>query len=200
MTINSDEIQKYFDEYIFGFIFQDIQSCIQAQTNYTTALALLSYTEFLGGLINGTLGLRDRSREQFNKALEFFDWNEDLAYYRNFKVKIREVDFLDVSADIYSLFRCGLAHEYFIKTNAYVHNNPQGFTDGNGIIYPDGCLPTDAGVQKIDGRLRFHNNAYFRDFKKAWRKYLHALIIEKNKNLVLKYSNSLQRVAVRRLI
>jgi hypothetical protein len=61
---------------------------------------LLSYTEFLGGLINGTLGLQGKSHEQFNKALEYFEWNGDENYYKNFKVKFKNIDFVEKEGDI----------------------------------------------------------------------------------------------------
>lgn len=203
MMRTDKEIEEYFNKFIFGFIFNDIESCIKARTNYTTALGLLSYTEFLGGLINGTLGLQGRSREQFNKALEFFEWNGNKNYYKNFKVTLRDVDFVQKEADIYSLFRCGLAHEYFIKGDSLVHNNPEGYTDGHGRHFSEGCIDADAGVQIIrEGkikRIRFHNNAYFRDFKKAWQKYYDKLIKSKSSGLRNTFNNSLDRLVVREI-
>ncbi|MDO8511964.1 MAG: hypothetical protein Q7S57_01720 [bacterium] len=200
MERNEELIKEYFKKYIFGFIFNDIQNCIKAKANYTVALALLSNTEFLGGLANGTLGLQGKSQEQFNKALEFFEWNSDKNHYKEFKQKFKDVDFIDKEGNIYTLFRCGLAHEYFIKADSLVQNQSDGYTDGEGIFYCEGCIDKDAGVQIVDKRLRFHNNAYFRDFKKAWQKYYNLLIIEKNPELLQKYNNSLDRMAVRSVI
>jgi len=199
-----EEIKNYFKKYIFGFIFNDIENCMKAKANYTVALALLSYTEFLGGLINGTLGLQGRSGEQFNKALEFFEYKGDKDYYRNFKIKFKDVDFVEKEGDIYTLFRCGLAHEYFIKGDSLVHNNPDGYRDSNGKFYCEGCTEDDTGVQIIDDngkkRLRFHNNAYFRDFKNAWKKYYRKLVEEKDKDLLQKFNNTLDRIKVRKIV
>jgi len=201
--MSEEEIKSYFKEYIFGFIFNDIENCIKAKANYTVALALLSYTEFLGGLINGTLGLRDKSHEQFNEALKFFEWNGDGNYYKNFRIEFRDADFLEKEGDIYSLFRCGLAHEYFIKGDSLVHNNPTGYKDSQGKFYSEGRINSDAGVQVIDDnetkRLRFHNNAYFRDFKKAWQKYYKKLVEEKDQKLLRKFNNALERIRVREI-
>lgn len=195
-----EEIEKYFKEYIFEFIFNDVQNCIKAKVNYTVALALLSYTEFLGGLINGTLGLQGKSQEQFNKALEYFKWNDNDNYYKDFKQRFRDIDFIEKEGNIYTLFRCGLAHEYFIKADSLIHNQPDGYTDEDGNYHCDGCIDTDAGVQIIEKKLRFHNNAYFRDFKKAWKKYYEELISGENKKLLRKFNNSLDRIKTREIL
>ena len=203
MTRTKNQIKEYFRDYIYGFIFNDIRNCIKAKANYTVALALLSYTDYLGGLINGTLGLQNKSKDQFNKALEYFEWKGDQNYYKNFKIRFKDIDFTSKEGDIYSLFRCGLAHEYFIKGDSLVHNNPDGYTDEKGKYYCDGCIDEDAGVQIINEgnkkRLRLHNNAYFRDFEKAWEKYYNELVEKENKDLLKNFNNALDRIAVREI-
>jgi hypothetical protein len=194
------EIKAYFKEYIFGFIFNDIQTCIKAKANYTVALALLSYTEFIGGLVNGTLGLQGKSQEQFNKALDYFEWKRDKNYYKNFTHKYKDVDFQIKNGNIYTLFRCGLAHEYFIKGDSLVHNNSDGYIDEKGVYYCDGCIDSDAGVQVINKKLRFHNNAYFRDFKKAVIKYYEKLTEDKDQELLSNFNNALDRITVRQIL
>ncbi len=199
-----DKIKEYFKEYIFGYIFDDIQNCINARANYTVALALASYTDFLGGLINGTLGLQGESKKQFLKALEYFpDYKGEENYYKNFHIKFKDVDYQIKDGDIYSLFRCGLAHEYFIKGDSFVHNNPDGYRDERDVFHREGCISADAGVQVIDinggKRLRFHTNAYFRDFKQAWEKYYAELMDVNNKNLREKFMNTLERIKVREI-
>jgi hypothetical protein len=200
MRRSQQDIKKHFEEYIFGFIFNDIYGCMKARANYTVALALLSYTEYVGGLINGTLGLQGKSQEQFNKALEFFEWNGDGKYYRGFKQKYKDFDFQIKEGTIYTLFRCGLAHEYFIKGDSLVHNNPDGYRDSKGVFYCEGCIDSDAGVQVIDGRLRFHTNAYFRDFKNAVQKYYEKLIEGEDQNLLNVYNSAMDRIFVRELL
>ncbi len=203
MSRTNREIKKYFNDYIFGYIFNDIENCIKAKANYTVALALLSYTDFLGGLINGTLGLQRESKIQFNKAIEYFEWNGNKSYYKNYKLQFKDVDFVQKEGDIYTLFRCGLAHEYFIKGDSFVHNNPNGYTDNAGKYYKDGCIDKDVGVQSVNirkvKRLRFHNNAYFRDFKNAWKKYFDELIQKKNAEIITNFNNALDRIAVREI-
>ena len=84
-----------------------------------------------------------------------------------------------------------------------VHNNPDGYTDGEGKHYSSGCVDEDAGVQIfVEGnnkRLRMHNNAYFRDFEKAWGKYYNELIEKEDIDLLSNFNNALDRIAVREL-
>ncbi len=75
-------IKEYFREIIVNIKFKDIENCINAKANYTVALALLPHTEFIGGLITGKLGVQGNSESNFNRALEFFEWNEDENYYK----------------------------------------------------------------------------------------------------------------------
>jgi len=201
--MSKDQIEAYLKKNIEQFIFEDIKNCIHAKANYTIALALTSYTDFLGGLINGTLGLQGKSKEQFNKALEYFEWNGDANYYKDFRITYRDVDFTTKSGDIFSLFRCGLAHEYFIKGDSFVHNNPDGYRDENGVSYSEGCVPGEAGIQIINEngrqRLRFHTNAYFRDFKQACTKYCQELKVDNNEALREKFMNARERISVREI-
>jgi len=41
-------VSDFFKEYIFGFIYHDINSAIDGKANFLAALGLLCYTEFLG--------------------------------------------------------------------------------------------------------------------------------------------------------
>ena len=72
MQIGEWRIIDYFNEFIFGFVYHDIERCIEAKANYIAALALLSYTEYIGGLISGNLGMKDKAKENFEEALKYF--------------------------------------------------------------------------------------------------------------------------------
>ena len=48
-------------------------------------------------------------------------------------------------------------------------------------------------------RLRLHNNAYFRDFEKAWDRYYNELVEKENKDLLNNFNNALDRIAVREI-
>jgi len=107
------QIIDYFHQFLFGFIYHDIERCIEAKANYVVALALLSYTEYIGGLISGNLGLKYKAKDNFDKALEYFP-----DEYRNINSTIQieyEDDKGNIKTDtgIYSLYRCGMVHEYF---------------------------------------------------------------------------------------
>lgn len=124
-----EEIIDFFHEYIFGFIFNDIQNCIKATADYTVALALLSYTEFLGGLINGKLGLEKWSKKNFGKALDYFP--KQYKSLKNIKIEYYVNKKRQEKMGLYEIFRYGLAHEYFIKGGrkiSCVWNNPNGYT------------------------------------------------------------------------
>ena len=95
------QILHSFDEYIFGFMRADIDAAIRGNANYPAALGLVSYTEVLGGLRTGNLGLRNHSSKNFNAFLPYLR-KEYLDYARK-------------NIDLYDLVRCGLVHNYFVK-------------------------------------------------------------------------------------
>jgi hypothetical protein len=148
--MSQTEIDYFFNEYVFGFIAGDISREIElARTgkpagNYLCALALLCYTEILGGVKRGTLA-PGQSKTNFEA---FFP---DLGRaYADLKTR---------GVDVYSVFRCGMAHEYFIKGAGTVAMLNEG---------------APAGVwQAPDGRYWFSVERYFDDFIAAAKK-LHA--------------------------
>lgn len=185
---SKEEIVDFFQTYIYGFIIRDIENCIKVAANYTVALALLSYTEFLGGLINGKLGTEGTSKINFNKALIYFPKaykiaNNIVIEYTLGKKTLRKVG-------LYEIFRCGLAHEYFINGMKLtcVWNNPSGFTAKH------------IGLKKKRGQLIFYNNEYFRDFRKAMDKFYKELIVKNNIRLIRNFSTALNRLERRKLL
>jgi len=187
-----DDIKYIFEPFIFGFIYNDIERCIKAKANYVVALALLSYTEYLGALISGAIGSRGEGGRNFKKALSYF-----LKKYKqvNSSIVIRYVDkdrkpMLDKKGnpkqdtEIYGLFRCGLAHEYFIKGLGKVNNNENGYADPRRIgIELENIPKNDTLYQISQKRFIFYTNEYFRDFKKAVGKVYHQLISDFDCNL-----------------
>lgn len=72
--------------------------------NFMAALALLSYTEFAGRLKNNDFSDRN-SRKNFD------DFFKDLGNgYKQFLA----------SHNVYKIFRCGLAHEYYVKKDCVI--------------------------------------------------------------------------------
>jgi hypothetical protein len=201
-VIDKDFVLSYWQEYVTGFIFSDIENSIKATANFTVAQALMSYTEFMGALINGHLGETGHSHDDFNRFLKYLSWNGNDDYYSNFKIKYKEgPSTREKSVDIYTAFRCGLVHEYLPKLPSIVHNNPLPIKTSDGrVVY---CVDEDAGIGWIDhdGRkvLRFHNNAYFRDYKKAVDRVFRQIFVQNDPGITAKVEKSLARVFSREL-
>jgi hypothetical protein len=140
------EIDAFFKDYVYGFIAGDVQREIdraragEPAGNFLCALALLCYTEVLGGVRRGTLA-RGEGRANF----EAFFAALGPAY-----------DALQKGGlDVYSVFRSGMAHEYFVKGEATV-------------AMLKGVEP--AGIaQARTGRYFFCVERYFDDFIAAAR-------------------------------
>ncbi len=126
-----------------NFIFADIQRELDMANsdvgsgNFLVALGLLCYTEFAGSLIPS---VGSGSRTKFDT---FFDRLGE--GYRS----------LRGSHNVYNIFRCGLAHEYFVKKNCTV----------SVTATPNGS--PGVGLQS-NGSYYFANSNYFNDFKKAF--------------------------------
>jgi hypothetical protein len=105
------DVDSFFREYVTGFMFADVQREIdsaregQDAGNFLCALALLCYTEVLGGLRRGTLA-------PGNGRLNFE------CFFRELGPEYGQL--LDNGVDAYGLLRCGMAHEYLIKGRATV--------------------------------------------------------------------------------
>jgi hypothetical protein len=127
-----------------GFIYTDIQREIdiarsgQSAGNFIIALVLLCYTEFAGGLKRNNFS-RGQASNNFNEFFNFMG-----ARYKAF----------NQSVNVYSIFRCGLAHEYYVKkdcTIAMLHSSTR-----NGV------------GRNRSGQYYFIVEKYFEDFKKAF--------------------------------
>jgi len=197
-------IINHFHEIIYGFIFHDIQTCIQGRANFIAALALLSYTEYLGGLISGNLGVRTESKNNFNKALKYFP-EEYLNVDSSLKIEYQDKNGRVKPDDgIYAIYRCGLAHEYFIKGIATIYNNPDGPTrDHIGIVVAQHQIewPEEYGIPPVTNKvLEFYTNEYFRDYRSAVNKFFKSLIVDKDATLLKAFNDSLDRVYSRRIL
>ena len=204
MQRNDWHIADFIHTYIEGFIYNDIERCIEAEANHVVALALFSYTEFIGGLISGNLGKGD-AKGNFGRALKYFP-----EEYRkiNSSIRIRYIDnkgkLKTHKTGIYDVFRCGLVHEYFIKGHVLIYNNPDGHTDEHiGILRKEHEMefPSETGLPSYTSEyLEFHANEYFRDFKSAVAKILKLLLIDKDEELLEGFNESLDRINSRRIV
>jgi hypothetical protein len=185
------ELKAYFDEIIDGIVYPELDRCIKVDAKYVAALALLSYTEFIGVLISGHLGSREPSKDNFKAALKYFP-----KEYQDIDSTIK-VDYSDgqgkpkTYAGIYSVFRCGLAHEGLIKGDSLVLNDPNGQVNSNRI----GVVIHQPG--KI---LGFHVKEYFRDFKLAVEKIREQLFTNSDSALLGECYKSITRIYSRRVL
>ena len=163
------EVHDFFNKYVFGYMCVDIEREIaiarsgQLAGNFLCALGLLAYTEFMGGLLLKELGSRETGK-LFNM---FFDYMG--TGYKTFREK----------HDVYSIFRCGLAHEYFVKHKCTIFmlniSNPTtvlGTISGIGpsLYIPDSTLspPINIGIGEApNGRFFFIVEKYYQDFRSA---------------------------------
>ncbi|QDV15077.1 hypothetical protein CA51_49880 [Rosistilla oblonga] len=104
--------------------------------NLLSALGLLCYTEFAGKL-------EHRHKYASHNFNNFFD-----------KLGRAYSDFRKNGHNVYDIFRCGLAHEYYVKKSCVIAMF--GSADQAGV-----------GLQ-ADGRYYFIVDRYFRDFQLAF--------------------------------
>ncbi len=138
--MGQQEIDDFFKEYVFKFMFSDIQREINlAQTgggNFLAALGLLCYTEVLGKIKQKNFpGGKVGSKANFNA---FF--NDIGPAYSSF----------NQSVNVYDVFRCGMAHEYLVKRNCRIAMLKGSESCGIGQIH--------------NGSYYFVVERYFEDF------------------------------------
>ena len=139
------EVKKYFDEYIFGFIKTNIQREIDlahvndSGGNFLAALGLLCYTEFMGKIVL-------KGKGSYTKQFKAFFCLMGEDYKQLFDEK---------EVDVYKIFRCGMANTYFAgDCDIKMFNND----------YPAGI------IIKPEGKYIFIVEKYFEDFMNACEK------------------------------
>jgi hypothetical protein len=111
---------------IENFMLPDIESCLQncVKTGYGSfvlALALSAYTEALGGLVRGRLGVSGESERNYRAFLERMNYSSE------------------ESGEYYDKVRCGLVHQYLAKGQSSVGSlgNKKGIEKREGTIHFD---------------------------------------------------------------
>ncbi len=165
---SAERVRRFFDEFVFGFMYHDIQAAFDANANYLAALGLVAYTEFMGGLIDGTLGEIGNSKKRF-----YSFWNRMGAEYQSLATQRALVK-------IYSNVRSGLVH-YFIAQDSIVK-----MTAGDG--YGNRC---GVEVAEPGGQVVFVVEKYFNDFKAACALYFQELVELRDPPLLKSFDKAL---------
>ena len=127
-------------DYIFNWMLKDIKREIEIAKsgkdagNVLCALGLMAYTEFMGSLMP--------SNENVKYSSQIF--NEFLRYMGK-----EYSDLLDVKKiNVYDHFRCGLAHEYFIKNTCTIAmlNSTEGKLKVEGNPIEEIEKPVNCGI------------------------------------------------------
>jgi hypothetical protein len=171
-------IEGFFKKYIFGDMYNDIETAMQGGTKHLVVLGLLIYVEVLGGFVTGLLGVEGRGRTRFESFL---------FHYMGTKYKDEENQ---GGLDIYDEVRCGLVHLYFTKRPPYVTGASitryeyEGCRCGVNIehVVRDGVK--ERAVIIVVERL-------FLDFKAGVDKYYKQLVIDRNEELISKFAQAL---------
>jgi hypothetical protein len=107
---NHDRIEAFFDIFVrltFGDVEREIRSARAGAPagNFVCALALLAYTEVLGGIKRNTMA-RGQGTKNFDRF--FAELGPD---YRRVERDLQK----NSGEGVYAVFRCGLAHQGFFK-------------------------------------------------------------------------------------
>jgi hypothetical protein len=141
------EIAKFFDEVVFGFIYHDLEAAISGKANYLAALGLVAYTEFMGGLLSGDVGDPEKSE----------------GHFKGFLARMGP-EYAKRADAIYEQCRQGLLHQYFMRVESAVQMH---IGHGRGLT---------CGVEEHDGKIYFIVEKYFRDFKTACEQHYRDLL------------------------
>jgi len=153
-----DDVERYFNEYVFGFMENDVQRELTFATsplgagNVLAALGVVTYTEVLGRIWNRNLSARKtKGAPNFNACFDAMG----IAY-----PKLRSDFEKREKATLYDALRNGLAHEYAPKVPFDV------------VMFGD----TPVAIRRRRSRYVFVVEAYLRDFRTANRRIYRELM------------------------
>lgn len=156
VPMSQQNVQRFFENYIFGFIKSDIQREIglaragEPAGNFLSALGLLCYTEFMGGIAIGGFD-KGTARSRFN------------IFFNSMGHGYKE---LNKQVNVYDVFRCGMAHQYFIKKNCMIAILKTNETVGISLM--------------PNGQYYFIVEKYFEDFMAACETLYRCIINQPN--------------------
>ena len=157
--MSKQDVKNFFEKYVFDWMFSDIQREIDLARsnkragNFLCALGLLCYTEFMGGIVLGSFTIRPLKR-RFDAFLDLM--GDDYKIFNQ-------------TVNVYDVFRCGLAHEYFVKHNCDIAMLKNDETLGIG--------------KKPTGEYYFVVERYFEDFSNACRQLYTQMMTKPNPKL-----------------
>lgn len=163
-------------EKLQGFMINDLRnSTVYGHANFLVAMGIFNYIEILGGYCNPT----GNCTERFNFVFENLLSEEYKEVFHRIK-NIREP---------YNILRCGMSHEYFIKTEIdgskriKIIYQIQGVNDEYGYNI---CIRSKkCGLELIKNNehefyLRVVNPRFIHDFNLAIEKYKKNLVSDHN--------------------
>ncbi|MBN2100983.1 hypothetical protein JW710_03785 [Candidatus Dojkabacteria bacterium] len=188
-TINQEpclnmSVEDFFDGVIYdgiegGIIYADLVKGIDAEAKYLVPLGLMCGTEFLGKLmpILSDHTDRDSCRDRFMRFLCRMD--RPSFRYRLFNDML--ISLFGKKNDIYSVFRCGIVHEYFVKPALLMTDGRTELKLGSVIARDTVGEGSIAIGQLKDGRLGMAYKDYFEDFVELLNFWREKIFKEKDK-------------------
>ncbi|MEK7396152.1 MAG: hypothetical protein AAB116_04350 [Candidatus Poribacteria bacterium] len=107
--LNKMDFFEYLN-HVLAFQINDLKRSIEfAQANFLVAIGCMNTIEFLGGLRNGELGMRDKSKSRFKEGV--------LLLGTDYGVKFVIPNMTSVDEDVMWTLRNGLTHQYLPRVN-----------------------------------------------------------------------------------
>lgn len=117
-----------------------------AKANFLAAVGLMTSTEFVGGLLSGTLGLHKKP-PHMKTSLEQYRFEIGLKYLGRYYSNLlkKKPGILNVYRDV----RCGLVHQYLPTHTTHI---VAGKTGGHGILIKNGRfrIMVDDYIDELD--------------------------------------------------
>ncbi len=104
-------VRTFFQQYVYGFMKNDIEKAIAGGANILAALGLVVYSEVLGALRTGTITNEGHNQRKFEAFLPLLG-----PLYESVDQELKKDP--RSPKGLYQVVRCGLAHEYFVKEPA----------------------------------------------------------------------------------
>ena len=180
--MNNKDIENYITTFIYdgsggGFICNDIRKAIDNGLNYLTALGLLSYTEFIGSLMPQFLSNLAATNTMRGTKANFYKFYYRLGdSYSLFDRRL--VEWLGDNNGVYTVYRGGLSHSYFIGGNLTI-----GTTRLNLSSVVAKTSNSSMGFTQ-EGKLGFATEKYFDDFLNVSSFFRKKILVEQDEEWI----------------